>query len=342
MARDHARIHLDIWGDDDWMDLSSDAQHLYWVLYTHPNLSFCGAGEWHPGRLSTRARDLTTERVNDAATELIQNLFLHIDPDTDEFLLRSWIKHDGLYRVQNMAVSMANARADLASRDLRGIVVHEVSKLRNAEPELQSWKRDQVSKMLAQKAIDPVDWLDASPWARGKVSPSPSPSTSPWVSPRVSHPSSHPSTGDPSPGSSHPPTPAPAPAPAPYSSSIKSGYVSTEGYDASATNPPPRHCPQHIDEPTTAPCRACGEARRAREVWDRNEAHAVKRAQSSEAKRRAELIQDAIDECELCDERGYLDRSVCEHNPERAEINRRGAARVREALDAAKRKADDA
>jgi hypothetical protein len=42
--RDHARVNLDIWGDDDWRDLTPPAQHLYFTLYTDPELSFCGAG----------------------------------------------------------------------------------------------------------------------------------------------------------------------------------------------------------------------------------------------------------------------------------------------------------
>lgn len=32
MARDHARIHLAIWKNDDWRDLSHAAQHMFFVL----------------------------------------------------------------------------------------------------------------------------------------------------------------------------------------------------------------------------------------------------------------------------------------------------------------------
>jgi len=200
VPRDHSRIHTDIWGDDDWLDLSPGAQHLYFVLYTWPP-SLCGSGDWQPRKVATRARGWTVPNVLDAAEELVAGDFTLIDMETEEYLLRSWIKHDGLYRVQNMAVSIANARATLASRTLRGVVVHEVLKLRKAEPALESWKKDPVVKMLEQKATDPdeVEW--SSPWD--------SPSASTWV-----RGSDSPKDGpEPSPSASSRPTPAPTPTP---------------------------------------------------------------------------------------------------------------------------------
>lgn len=157
MASDHARIHLDIWGDDDWLDLPVDAQMLYFTLYTSPGRTLCGAHEWNPGKLAQRAGDWTVARIEDAGSILSRELFLIIDTDTGECLIRSWIKHDGLWRTPNMAVSVANARANLASRTLRGVIVFEVSKLKAAEPTSTSWGRDAVKSMLRQKAIDPAE-----------------------------------------------------------------------------------------------------------------------------------------------------------------------------------------
>lgn len=210
MARDHTRINVDIWGDDEWLDVSPEAQHLYFVLYTWPP-SFCGAGDWLPRKVATRSRGWTVPRVLDAAEELVAGEFLLIDIDTEEYLLRSWIKHDGLFRQPNMAVSVANARVELASRTLKAVVVHEVRKLRSSEPDLVSWTKPAVARMLEQNAIDPVavDW--SSPWDSTSVST--------WASSRDSTSvSTKPST------SVQPcPTPAPAPAPAPSSSSKESG-----------------------------------------------------------------------------------------------------------------------
>lgn len=174
MARDHARIHLDLWGEDDWLDLSPRAQHLYFVLDTHPDLSFCGSGDWHPAKVAQRAKGWTVDGVEVAAKELVESpaMFLVLDLGTNEFLLRSWIKHDQLYRMPNMAVSMANARMKLASRHLRGVVVFEVAKLHAAEPELGSWKKAQVIQLLKQTAIDPAGEMVFNPQPIGSVNPS--------------------------------------------------------------------------------------------------------------------------------------------------------------------------
>lgn len=200
MPRDHTRINVDLWGDDDWLDLSPGAQHLYFVLYTTPP-SFCGSGDWQPKKIAARARGWTANSVVESAAELQDGMFLLLDLDTDEYLIRSWIKHDTLYRVQNMAVSMANARATLASRKLRGVVVFEVSKLRESEPKLDSWTRDAVVKMLSQKAIDP----DSQQW--------PSPSISPRARGKVTPSDSSKVTKEASPSDSGRATPSPAPTP---------------------------------------------------------------------------------------------------------------------------------
>ena len=157
MASDHARIHLDIWGDDDWLDLPVDAQMLYFTLYTSEGRTLCGSHEWNPKKLSQRAADWTVERVEEAAVVLSSELFLIVDTDTEECLIRSWIKHDGLWRTPNMAVSVANARGSLASRTLRGVIVHEALKLRDAEPDSTSWNRPAVKSMLSQKPVNPAE-----------------------------------------------------------------------------------------------------------------------------------------------------------------------------------------
>lgn len=207
MPRDHTRIHVDIWGDDEWLDVSPEAQHLYFVLYTWPP-SFCGAGDWLPRKIVTRARGWTVPRVLDAAEELVAGEFLLIDIDTEEYLLRSWIKHDGLFRQPNMAVSIANARIELASRTLKAVVVHEVQKLHAAEPDLVSWNKPAVQKMLSQNAINPTDTDWPSPWDSTSVQA--------WVSSRDS------TSVSTKPSTSVQTSPTPAPTPAPSSSSKKS------------------------------------------------------------------------------------------------------------------------
>lgn len=211
-GKDHARINLAIWGDDDFRDLTPPEQHLYFVLWTSPGLSYCGAGDWHPGRLASVAAGWTKRGVMTAAAGLSEKQFVIIDADTDEFLLRSWIKHDGLWRTPNMAVSIANARAELSSRTLRGVIVHEVLKVQAAHADSNSWKRAPVVSMLEQTPIDPADVdpynPDPNPGPKGGSNPAANPGSNPGSNPWLEN--------RPNPG----PTPAPAPTPTSNSFSL--------------------------------------------------------------------------------------------------------------------------
>lgn len=68
------------------------------------------------------------------------------------------------------------------------------------------------------------------------------------------------------------------------------GLITGEVEDAS---PPPRRCPQHEKTPTSDPCRACGDARKAREDWDAEQAGVKFR------------IAAEIQGCRLCDIDGW-------------------------------------
>ncbi|BDY33181.1 hypothetical protein [Mycolicibacterium mageritense] len=281
MPRDHARINLDLWGDDDWMDLSVDAQMLYLTLYTNPGLSFCGAGEWHPGRIAARANDWTVPRVESAAAELSRRLFVIIDTDTGEYLLRSWIKHDGLWRTPNMAVTVANARADLSSRTLRGVVVFEVAKLKKAAPESTSWDRPAVQKMLGQTAIDAAGLEPFDPGPNGGPNPGSKGGAKGGSNPYGQNGVNPTAKGG----------PTPAPTPSSYSNSI-GGYVSTEGHQGpAAANTPRPQCRIH-EENYDGPCRAC----KRRREWDEANATAVEADELNRKRKAREIAAN----CPVC------------------------------------------
>ena len=309
-GKDHARMNLGIWGDDDWLDCTPRAQHLYFVLWNWPTLSYCGAGDWHPGRIASKAKTWTPAAVESAAAELSRDMFLLIDETTGEFLLRSWIKHDGLWKVPNMAVSMANARAELASRALRGVIVHEVSKVRAAHPELSSWARDAVVSMLEQKPVDPASLepftAGSNPSSNPPANPWPNPSDNPPPNPPANEKLTHPVNPPSNPGPTHAPAPTPL---------LKEGsYVGTEGDSAREGEPPSSNCMDHPDG-TERPCHPCGEARRRHRAWEESRKRARAEARSVEARAAAQVRADAIAACDLCDESGYVGAALCGHAP---------------------------
>lgn len=194
MARDHARIRLDIWNDDDWRALSSSGQWLYMCLLSQPSLSFAGVADWRPPRLASMTRELTGDDVEAFAAELEQERFILVDRRSEEVLIRSWVKHDGLMASPNMAVALTKDHAEIGSTPLRGVIVDQLQTLRAANPDLKGWSKPQVQKLLEKRSMT---------FAEGFDSVLPNPSGNPLSNPLV-NPSGRPSGNPLGKGSSNP------------------------------------------------------------------------------------------------------------------------------------------
>lgn len=208
MARDFATVNLSIWNDPDFLALPPAPQHLYMALWTSPGLSYCGVHDWRPGRLAARASGWTGEHIRTIADCLIARHFLVIDEDTEEVLVRSWARFDGILRKPRMAVSYVMAYGEVASQTLRMVLANETRKIREESPDLSCWEDSRVSALLSYPAISAKDLpTPDDPFADGFRDrfasglpmglPIGLPQTDPKVCPSVYL----------------PPTPAPAPAP---------------------------------------------------------------------------------------------------------------------------------
>lgn len=324
MAREHGRIYTSIWSDEDFRRLTVGAQHMYLMLATSPTLSYCGVADWRPARLRPLAHDWDKAAFRAAVVELVQRLYVVVDEDTEEVLVRSFIRNDGLMKQRHMGVSMAKAHSAVSSNALRGVIVHELLRLHGDEPELKGWGSDAVRRLLDQTPIDPATYPlgdgAVHPPGKGDAQPQNDPPVQPSIHPPIQYESRPPID----PPSQPPSTPSPSPSPSP---SPNSGYVSTEGDRARITEPFP-FCQSHPGG-TTANCHACGEARRSHAAWMSQQQREAALRLSTEARERAELRAQAIAACGICDDDGYDRGLPCDHDPEREERARRGIAAVR-------------
>lgn len=211
MARDRALLNLAIWQDADFRALPVPAQHLYFVLWTHPGLSYAGVVDWRPGRIAAMAGDWTAADVETAAACLEHRLFIVVDHDTEEALVRSFVRFDGLMKQANLGVSFALAYAAVASAEVRGVIVHEAHKLHAREPGLPSWTRAQVRDVLAQPAVDPRSRSlpndPFAPSATPPLTPGLTPTATPGLTPAVTQAPAEPDPPS-DPGGDTPPTTA--------------------------------------------------------------------------------------------------------------------------------------
>lgn len=154
MARDRANVRIEIWTDDDWRALSMRAQWLYLLLLTHGSLTYAGVADWREGRLAALAVGVTRADVEAAGAELEERHFIVTDAETEEVLIRSFLRHDGVMVRPNVAVAMAKSFAAVGSDRLRAVIVHELKRLRDEHPEWPAWEKPTVMQLLSRRSLD--------------------------------------------------------------------------------------------------------------------------------------------------------------------------------------------
>lgn len=161
--RDFAQIKLSIWNDDDFRDLTPRAQHLYFMMLSHPTLNYAGVGEWRPARFAAMCKGWTKAGVTQAALELVEAFFIVVDEATEEYLVRSFVRNDPLMKRGNMGVAMARAFSTVASTGIRGVIVSELNVLRKRDPKLAGFGSDEVQTVMCKKRLDVRDFPCGKP-----------------------------------------------------------------------------------------------------------------------------------------------------------------------------------
>lgn len=95
--------------------------------------------------------------------------------------------------------------------------------------------------------------------------------------------------------------------------------------------PPPRFCPEHMPDGTSAPCSACGATKQRRTDWLAEQSAKASEAARQRIRADAEVKLGAVANCQLCDDEGYHANRVCDHI-DRTQTAADGIAKVRAAL----------
>lgn len=153
MARDHARILVSIWGDDDWRKLPAAAQRVYLLALSQPGLSYAGVVPYMPGRWSNLAPDTSLPAIKKAVHTLTERRYVIADEATDELFLRTFVRHDNILRFPNVAVAMARAYRQIISPPIRAAFLTELHALstRPDTADLPGWTKDEVAALLLEE-----------------------------------------------------------------------------------------------------------------------------------------------------------------------------------------------
>lgn len=171
MARDRANINTAIWTSQEFRDLSSDQQLLYFILVTHPKLSYVGVADWREARLAAMTADATPQTVRKAAEGLQAARFVFIDDETEEILVRSFMRHDGLLKQPKLSISMVNAYAEIASKKIREVVTFELQRLEKESPELAAFRQEKVLALTRGKGTDMSEFTHGFTLNAGQADP---------------------------------------------------------------------------------------------------------------------------------------------------------------------------
>ncbi|MEU4781044.1 hypothetical protein [Micromonospora sp. NPDC023633] len=184
MARSEARLAVSIWTDADFLALSPTAQRMFMFLISQPDLAHDGVLALRERRWSKKAAGMTRADVERDLKDLRAARFIVVDEDTEEMLIRSFIRRDKVYRQPNVLRSAADHLAVVSSRAILDALAVEL-------------RRVLVADDLAEASAGIVRDMIATA-EKGSGNPSPNPSGNPSAgTPGDRNPSGNPS-GNPS------------------------------------------------------------------------------------------------------------------------------------------------
>lgn len=115
MARSYSPLYGSIWNDRDFTSLPSEAQRVYVIAFSQPNISWCGVVPFTERRWASYAPDTTTGYIADAVNVLIDRGYVLLDPDTEELWVRSFIKYGRIVEQKQLHRSLIAAVGAIAS-----------------------------------------------------------------------------------------------------------------------------------------------------------------------------------------------------------------------------------
>jgi hypothetical protein len=126
MARTYANVDVGIWDDPEFCGLSAGAQRTYFMLITQTDITACGSLALTLRRWSKTCleQDLTAWLA-----ELEDARFVVIDEDSEELLVRTFVKWDGGYKHAKRVLAVTAYARAIRSRPLRDAVADELAKL---------------------------------------------------------------------------------------------------------------------------------------------------------------------------------------------------------------------
>lgn len=129
MSDEFGKVYKRIWGDDDFKALPARQQLLYLKLISQPDISLAGVLTYAPIRWAMQTSDLDPDGLVSDFLDICRAGFVVSDLDTQEVLVRSYIRQDGGWKSPKTMIGIGNAVDRILSPVLRGVVSTELRRV---------------------------------------------------------------------------------------------------------------------------------------------------------------------------------------------------------------------
>lgn len=129
MAREYAKILTRIWADSDFKRLSAEAQRLYFQVISQPDISMAGVVTLAEKRWSLQVADCDEEHIVAALHELEGRRFLVVDRETQEVLVRSFVRSDECWKSPTSMKGVDSAVRAVLSDGLKAVLRDEILRI---------------------------------------------------------------------------------------------------------------------------------------------------------------------------------------------------------------------
>jgi hypothetical protein len=148
-------IQTSIWDDAEFAAIGPDAQLVYLFFVTQPTVTTTGLLPLRRRYWAQRLFSGDQERLETALNRLEHGAFVWVDEDTEELVIRSWVKHN-VQKSPNMEKGARDAIAGISSVPLRMRLVDAYPTVFDALPESLVNPSDTPSEPFPEKARERV------------------------------------------------------------------------------------------------------------------------------------------------------------------------------------------
>jgi hypothetical protein len=142
MPRSHGVIKVTVWEvGSDFRQLPLDGQWAYEMLISQPQINNLGLLPYNPEKWWRFADDLTAVRLHQALTVLEQAAMTVTDPDTGELLVRTFIKHDRIWKQPKLVTNARKLIREVESERIRAYLLDRHPWLTD-----ETWKQDRIER----------------------------------------------------------------------------------------------------------------------------------------------------------------------------------------------------